>query len=42
MRALPSWKSVALDEANIVESLVGRFEEHGVTYCVIGGQAVNA
>jgi hypothetical protein len=42
MQALQFWKAVALDEANMLEGLVGLFDEHGVAYCVIGGQAVNA
>ena len=42
MQALQFWKAVALDEANMLEGLVGLFEEHEVAYCVIGGQAVNA
>jgi len=42
MQALQFWKVVALDEANMLEGLVGLFEEHEVVYCVIGGQAVNA
>ena len=42
MQALQFWKAVALDEANMLEGLVGLFEEHAVAYCVIGGQAVNA
>jgi hypothetical protein len=42
MEALQFWKAVALDEANMLESLVGLLEEQRVAYCVVGGQAVNA
>jgi len=42
MQAIQFWKAVVLDEANMLEGLVGLFEQHRVAYCVIGGQAVNA
>jgi hypothetical protein len=42
MQALQFWKTVALDEVNMLEGLVGFLEDHRVAYCVIGGQAVNA
>lgn len=42
MQALEFWKAVALDEANMLEGLVGLFDEHRVAYCVVDGQAVNA
>jgi hypothetical protein len=42
MQALEFWKTVTLDHANLLESLIGLLHEHKVKYCVIGGQAVNA
>ena len=42
MRALEFWKTVTMDHANLLESLIGLLNDHGVKYCVIGGQAVNA
>jgi len=31
-----------MDQSNFLEYLVGLLKEHGIRYCVIGGQAVNA
>jgi len=31
-----------MDQSNFLEHLVGLLKEHGIRYCVIGGQAVNA
>jgi hypothetical protein len=42
MRALTFWKTVVRDRADLLERLVALLEEHGIRYCVIGGQAVNA
>jgi len=42
MKAAQFWKAVAVDESNLLEEFVGLLETHGVRYCVIGGQAVNA
>jgi len=42
MQALAYWKSVAMDQANFPESLTTLLHEHGIRYCVIGGQGVNA
>jgi hypothetical protein len=42
MRAAAFWKAVTLDHSNFLESLIALFDEHGIRYCVIGGQAVNA
>ena len=42
MRALTFWKTITMDQANLLERLVALFNEHGIQYCVIGGQAVNA
>ncbi len=42
MQALEFWKTVTVDHANLLESLLGLLNEHKVQYCVIGGEAVNA
>ena len=42
MRAAAFWKTVTLDRSNFLESLIGLLDEHGIRYCVIGGQGVNA
>jgi hypothetical protein len=42
MKALSFWKAVTLDKSNLLEEVFALLEEHGVRYCVIGGQAVNA
>jgi len=42
MRAQSFWKAVTLDRSNFLESLILLMDEHGVRYCVIGGQGVNA
>ena len=42
MRALEFWKTVTVDKANLLERLIALLNEHGIRYCVIGGQAVNA
>ena len=42
MQAFTFWKTVTMDQANLLERLVALFEEHRIQYCVVGGQAVNA
>jgi hypothetical protein len=42
MRALDYWKAVTMDRANLLERLLAILDDHGIQYCVIGGQAVNA
>ena len=42
MQALTFWKTVAMDEANLLERLFALLDQHAIRYCVIGGQAVNA
>lgn len=42
MRALTFWKTVTVDQANLLERLITLLTEHRIRYCVIGGQAVNA
>lgn len=42
MKAYAFWKTVTVDEANLLDQLISLLNEEGVRYCVIGGQAVNA
>lgn len=42
MQALTFWKTVTMDQVNLLERFVALFDEHGIQYCVVGGQAVNA
>jgi Nucleotidyl transferase AbiEii toxin, Type IV TA system len=42
MRALTFWKMVTMDHADFLERLLALLQEAGITFCVIGGQAVNA
>jgi hypothetical protein len=42
MQAITYWKAITMDQSNFLDRLVGLFKEHGIRYCVIGGQAVNA
>jgi hypothetical protein len=42
MQALTFWKTITKDQTNLLENLIALFDKHGIQYCVIGGQAVNA
>ena len=42
MQALEFWKSVTVDHANLLESLLSLLSQHSINYCVIDGQGVNA
>ena len=42
MRALTFWKTVAMDQSNLLENLIELLRKHEIRFCVIGGQAVNA
>ena len=42
MEALTFWKIVTVDDSNLLEGLIAELAEHGIRYCVVGGQAVNA
>jgi hypothetical protein len=42
MKALAFWKSVTVDEGNLLERLLALLEREHVRFCAIGGQAVNA
>lgn len=42
MKAHAFWKTVTVDEANLLDQLISLLSEERVPYCVVGGQAVNA
>ncbi len=42
MKALTFWKTVTMDQADLLGQLVAFFDEHQIRYCIIGGQGVNA
>jgi hypothetical protein len=42
MKAYAFWKTVTVDDANLLDQLVSLLTRESVRYCVIGGQAVNA
>ncbi len=42
MQALAFWKTVVMDQSNLLENLIELLKKHEVRFCVIGGQAVNA
>ncbi len=42
MRARAFWKAVVLDRADFLDRLLGLLADHGIRYCLVGGQAVNA
>ena len=42
MQALTLWKTITMDQSNLLENLISLLKEKGIRYCVIGGQAVNA
>jgi hypothetical protein len=42
MRASTFWKTVTADRTDFLERVISLLPEHGIRYCVIGGQAVNA
>jgi hypothetical protein len=42
MQALGFWKAVAMDRSDFLEDRIGLLNQHSISYCVIGGQGVNA
>jgi hypothetical protein len=42
MQVLTFWKTITMDYSNLLENLIELLKKHGVQFCVIGGQAVNA
>ena len=42
MDALTFWKTITMDQSNLLEGLISLLKENSIQYCVIGGQAVNA
>jgi hypothetical protein len=42
MRARDVWRTVTADRTEFLDRLLAALDRHGLRYCVIGGQAVNA
>src|SRR5439155_20593984 len=42
MQARAFWKVVTLDRADFLDRLIALLTEHGIRFCVVSGQAVNA
>lgn len=42
MRAQTFWKTVVDDRADFLDRLIRLLTDHGIRYCLVGGQAVNA
>jgi len=42
MRAHTFWKTVVDDRVDLLDRVIGLLDDHGIRYCVVGGQAVNA
>lgn len=42
MQAAQFWKTVTVDDVNLLDSFVSLLDDESIAYCVVGGQAVNA
>jgi hypothetical protein len=42
VRAHTFWKTVVDDKVDFLDRVIGLFADHGIRYCLVGGQAVNA
>jgi hypothetical protein len=42
VRALVFWKAVLEDRVDFLDRLIGLLRDHGIRFCLVGGQAVNA
>lgn len=42
MQAKVFWQTVVEDRADFLDKLIAQLETHGIRYCLVGGQAVNA
>jgi hypothetical protein len=42
VRALAFWKAVMADKVDFLERLIALLSDHGIRFCAVGGQAVNA
>ena len=42
MRALTFWKTVTVDRTDFLNRMIALLTDHGIRYCVVGGQGVNA
>lgn len=42
MRAQAFWRTVVADHSDFLSRVIGLLTEHGIRFCVLGGQGVNA
>lgn len=42
MQARAFWRAVTADRAELLDRLIALLTDHGIRYCIVGGQAVNA
>ena len=42
MRARAFWKTVTVDRVDFLDRLIALLTDHGIRYCVVSGQGVNA
>ena len=42
MRAIAFWKTITVDRTDFLDRLLTLLIGHGIRFCVVGGQAVNA
>ena len=42
MQARAFWKAVTVDRSDLLDRFIAALDQHGIRYCLIGGQAVNA
>ncbi len=42
MRAIAFWKTITVDRTDFPARLLALLTDHGIRFCVVGGQAVNA
>lgn len=42
MKALTFWKTVTMDQANLLDRFLDLLAQHQIRFCLIGGQGVNA
>ncbi len=42
MRAYTLWKTIVADRVDFLDRLIRLLTDHGIRYCLVGGQAVNA
>ncbi|MGH9333358.1 MAG: nucleotidyl transferase AbiEii/AbiGii toxin family protein [Vicinamibacteria bacterium] len=42
MKAIEFWKTIAVDHANFLDEFIAVLRDEHISFCVVGGQAVNA